>query len=97
MAKTDVKKYIKSLDRSSLEELIMDLYSARKEAKEFLEYVVKPNDKGKLEEYRAISIMSFILSVVSARCAFLYVVKQCRRTRHLIPLLNSLPTLSHNP
>ena len=54
MSKADVKKYIKSLDKSSLEELVMDLYSARKEAKEYLEYVIKPNDKGKLDEYREI-------------------------------------------
>lgn len=54
MSKADVKKYIKSLDKSSLEELVLDLYSARKEAKEFLEYVIKPNDRGKLEEYREI-------------------------------------------
>ncbi len=50
MSKAEVKKYIKSLERNSLEELMMDLYSARKEAKEYLEYVIKPNDKGKLEE-----------------------------------------------
>lgn len=54
MSKTEVKKYIKSLDRSSLEDLVMDLYSARKEAKEFLEYVIKPNDRAKFEEYREI-------------------------------------------
>lgn len=59
MSKTEVKKYIKSLERDSLEELIMDLYSARKEAKEYLEYVVKPNDKGKLEEYRDIITNEF--------------------------------------
>ena len=34
MSKADVKKYIKSLERDSLEELVMDLYSARKEAKD---------------------------------------------------------------
>lgn len=41
MSKAEVKKYIKSLERGSLEELVMDLYSARKEAKEYLEYVIK--------------------------------------------------------
>jgi len=46
MSKAEVKKYIRSLERNSLEELVMDLYSARKEAKEYLEYVIKPNDKG---------------------------------------------------
>ena len=50
MSKLDVKRYIQSLDRNSLEELVMDLYSARKEAKEYLEYVIKPNDKAKLAD-----------------------------------------------
>ncbi len=59
MSKTEVRKYIKSLERGSLEELVMDMYSARKEAKEYLEYVVKPNDKIKLEEYRAIITKEF--------------------------------------
>jgi len=54
MSKTDVKNYIQSLDRVSLEQLVMDLYSAKKEAKEFLEYTIKPNDMEKLEEYRQI-------------------------------------------
>ena len=62
MSKAEVKKYIKSLERGSLEELVMDLYSARKEAKEYLEYVIKPNDKGKLEEFREIITKEFFPS-----------------------------------
>lgn len=62
MSKTEVKKYIKSLERGSLEELVMDLYSARKEAKEYLEYVIKPNDKGKLEQYREVITKEFFPS-----------------------------------
>ena len=63
MSKSEVKKYIKSLERSSLEELVMDLYSARKEAKEYLEYVIKPDDNAKLEEYRKSLQMSFFPAV----------------------------------
>ena len=47
MSKTEVKKYIKSLDRLGLEQLVLDLHSARKEAKEFLDYAVHPNDNAK--------------------------------------------------
>ena len=70
MLKADVKKYIKSLDKSSLEDLVMDLYSARKEAKEFLEYVIKPNDKGKLEDYREIITKEFFPSRSDAKLRF---------------------------
>ena len=59
MSKLDVKRYIQSLERNSLEELVMDLYSARKEAKEYLEYVIRPNDRAKLEEYRAVIMNEF--------------------------------------
>ena len=70
MSKAEVKKYIKSLERGSLEELVMDLYSARKEAKEYLEYVIKPNDKGKLEEYREIITKEFFPSRGDAKLCF---------------------------
>lgn len=70
MSKAEVKKYIKSLERNSLEELVMDLYSARKEAKEYLEYVTKPNDKGKLEEYREIITKEFFPSRGEAKLRF---------------------------
>ena len=62
MSKAEVKKYIRSLERNSWEELVMDLYSARKEAKEYLEYVIKPNDKGTLEAYREIITKEFFPS-----------------------------------
>ena len=59
MSKSEVKKYIKSLERSSLEELVMDLYSARKEAKEYLEFYANPDEDGKLDEYKKIITEEF--------------------------------------
>ena len=86
MSKAEVKKYIKSLERGSLEELVMDLYSARKEAKEYLEYVIKPNDKGKLEE------KSSSLVVVNQRCVSPFVVRLYQNSNHSILRQSSLPT-----
>lgn len=54
MSKAEVKKYIKSLDRQGLEQLILDLYTVRKEAKEFLDYAVHPNDNAKYEQYKEV-------------------------------------------
>ena len=54
MSKTEVKKYIKSLDRQGLEQLVLDLYTARKEAKEFLDYAVHPNDFAIVEHFKEI-------------------------------------------
>lgn len=59
MSKSTVKKYLKSLDKEALEQLLLDMYAARKEAKEFLEYVVNPDDKAKFEEYKKIIAKEF--------------------------------------
>jgi hypothetical protein len=56
MSKTEVKKYIKSLDRQGLEQLVLDLYTARKEAKEFLDYAFHPNGNAKYEQFKEIII-----------------------------------------
>ena len=92
MSKAEVKKYIKSLERNSLEELVMDLYSARKEAKEYLEYVIKPNDKGKLEEYREIIRRSSSPVVVNQRCASPFVVRLFQNSSHSTLRQSSLQT-----
>lgn len=84
MSKAEVKKYIKSLERSSLEELVMDLYSARKEAKEYLENVIKPNDKGKLEDIERLSRKNSVPVVVMPNCASPSVVRQFRNINRLI-------------
>ena len=34
--------------------MVLELYSARKEAKEYLEFYACPDEKGKLEEYKSI-------------------------------------------
>lgn len=47
MSKTEVENYIQSLNREGLEQLLLDLYSTREEAKDFLDYVTFPNDKVK--------------------------------------------------
>ena len=59
MSKSDVKKYIKTLDKESLEELILDLYSVRKEVKNYLDYAIDPDDGAKLKEYKEIIYKEF--------------------------------------
>lgn len=84
MSKAEVKKYIKSLERNSLEELVMDLYSARKEAKEYLENVIKPNDKGKWKNIERLSRKNSVPVVVMPNCASPSVVRQFRNINRLI-------------
>ena len=42
------------MTKEDIIEMVLEMYSARKEAKEYLEFYAKPDEKGKLEEYKAI-------------------------------------------
>ena len=59
MSKLTVKKYLISLSNDDLLKVVMDLYEARKEAKDFLEYKASPDEKGKLSEYKEIITEEF--------------------------------------
>jgi hypothetical protein len=54
MSKSTIKKLLQSMTKEDIIEMVLDMYSARKEAKEYLEFYAKPDEKGKLEEYKAI-------------------------------------------
>lgn len=42
------------MTKAEIIEMVLELYSARKEAKEYLEFYACPDEKGKLEEYKSI-------------------------------------------
>lgn len=85
MSKTDVKRYINSLDRDALEQLVMDLYSARKEAQEFLEYVIHPNDTVKADLCKDIILKEFFPSRGEPKTRFSVCRKAIRDFRALDP------------
>ena len=43
-----------SMDKSEIIKMVFELYSARKEAKEYLDFYAEPNEDQKLEEYKHI-------------------------------------------
>lgn len=43
-----------SMDKSEIIKMVLELYSARKEAKEYLDFYAEPNEGQKLEEYKHI-------------------------------------------
>ena len=45
-----------SMDKSEIIKMVLELYSARKEAKEYLDFYAEPNEGQKLEEYKALGI-----------------------------------------
>lgn len=52
--KTTLKKLLSTMEKDQLIKLILQLYSARKEAQEYLDYFTEPDEKAKLEEYKKI-------------------------------------------
>ena len=54
MSKTTLKKQIKELTKEQLMEVMLELYDARKEAREYLEYYVNPDENKMFEKYNAV-------------------------------------------
>ncbi len=61
MSKATVKKALKELDHDSLVEMVMDLYSARKEAREYLEFWVDPDIDREVENLKTRLWKAFFL------------------------------------
>lgn len=59
MSKAQLKKLLKSFTKEEIIDVIIELYDARKEAKEYLDFFVNPNDDVKLEEYKQIIYNEF--------------------------------------
>ena len=53
-----------SMDKSEIIKMVLELYSARKEAKEYLDFYAEPNEGQKLEEYKHIIREEFYPSSV---------------------------------
>lgn len=54
MSKAQLKKQLNSLEKSQIIEMVIELYDARKEAKEYLEFYLNPDEDKKLEEFKKI-------------------------------------------
>ena len=54
MSKAKVKSVLQGMDKSEIIKLVLELYSVKKEAKEYLDFFAEPNETDKLEEYKRI-------------------------------------------
>ncbi len=59
MSKTALKKFIAGLSRQQLAEVLLQVYDAKKEAREYLDYFVDPDEEGALEKYRGVVLKEF--------------------------------------
>lgn len=70
MSKAQVKKCLSKLTKEQVIEVVLELYDARKEAKEYLEYYVNPNDSEKLDDYKKIIYNEFYPNRGEPKCRF---------------------------
>ncbi len=68
--KPNLKKHLSALTKEQIIEVILELYDARKEAKEYLEFYLNPNEDEKLEEYKRIIRDEFFPKRGEPKCRF---------------------------
>ena len=59
MSKTTLKKTLRELTRDQIIDVVLELYDARRDAREYLEYFVNPDEAGMAEKARAIIAKEF--------------------------------------
>lgn len=59
------------LTKEQVIDVILELYDARKEAKEYLDFYLNLNENAKLDEYKKIIYNEFFLSRGESKCRFI--------------------------
>ena len=54
MSKPQLKRHLQSLTQKQIIDVILQLYDAKKEAQEWLDYYLQPNESAKLEQFKKI-------------------------------------------
>ncbi len=54
MSKSKLKALLSSMEKDEIIKMVLEMYSARKEAKEYLDFYAEPDEVSKLEEYKNI-------------------------------------------
>lgn len=93
MSKVALKKYLNTLQKGEIIEMVLDLYDARKEAKEYLEYYLNPDEKEKLKEYKTIILNEFFPKRGDRKCRFSVCRKAIADFRKLYPAPENLADL----
>jgi len=59
MSKSQVKKLLAGMSKEDVINVVLELYDARKEAREYLDYYVNPDEAGELEKFKKIVLKEF--------------------------------------
>lgn len=85
MSKTQLKKFLNTLNHDQITEMVLELYAARKEAKDYLDYFMNPDEEKMQEKYRAIITKEFLPIPAGLRGAHRDAAKPSRSLPHCIP------------
>lgn len=76
MSKATIKKLLRSMSKEQIIEMVIEMYDARKEAKDYLEYYASPDENSNSKSTRILFVKSFIQrDVVNQRRVFRYAEK----------------------
>lgn len=59
MSKSQVKKLLAGMSKEEVINVVLELYDARKEARDYLDYFVNPDEAGELEKFKKIVLKEF--------------------------------------
>ena len=59
MSKSQVKKLLAGMSKEEVINVVMELYDARKDARDYLDYYANPNETGELEKFKKIVLKEF--------------------------------------
>ncbi|MCC8118815.1 MAG: DUF6155 family protein [Bacteroidales bacterium] len=89
MSKATLKKHLQAIEKEDIINLVLDLYTARKEAKDYLEYYLNPDEKGLLAKSKETINKEFFPAKGKRRAR----VSQCKKViKHFASLW---PTAEH--
>lgn len=69
MSKTQLKKMLTGMSNDEIISVVLELYSARQEAKDYLDYLMAPDEQGELEKFKKIVVKEFD-DTNTAQCRF---------------------------
>lgn len=67
MSKAKLKKYLQSLPHDHMMQMVLDLYDARKDAREYLDFFIEPDPEGMLEKYKKNLMLNYFTSTGKPR------------------------------
>ncbi len=70
MSKANLRKHLQQLTKEQIISIVLELYDARKEAQEYLDFYLSPNEHAKLEEYKNIIREEFVPRQGKPKCRF---------------------------